>query len=98
MKNCLSTREEVKRFIQQWPDAGRYHVHFSGHGVENARVEIDMANYSSTDGKKTFDTSDCFGDCIVNTDGSLQSVHDLKEQSNTKYNMFCCLKSIEKFI
>jgi hypothetical protein len=62
-------------------DIGKLHFHFSGHGVNNAKIQTPLA-------KETFDfetngvseSNTPYGECIVGQNGSLYSVHDLKHK------------------
>jgi len=80
VNDSLNIGKDVQEFCSEFDSAKEIHFHYSGHGVDNARVSFDPnVQIRDREGKK-FSTSEPYGDSMVNCgpDGDLYSVHDLK--------------------
>ena len=55
-----------------------YCILFSGHGVNNAKLEVDKIERDPRTNREVIHTKTPDGDCLVGTGGQLFSVHDLK--------------------
>jgi len=58
----------------------RLHFHYSGHGVENANIEIDPHACTVEEDRITYHSLTPSGGCMVGCSGELYSVHDLKQE------------------
>ena len=61
----------------------RLHFHFSGHGVHNARIQLEpdeLERMKERGQSDTKTTKTPVGRCLVGTTGKLYSVHDLKRK------------------
>jgi len=82
LNNVTNIHEAVVDFcarqVAKYKQVERLHFHYSGHGVENAKVEIDPQSYTVEDNRRTFVGVTPTGGCMIGCKGELYSVHDLK--------------------
>ena len=91
--NVENIASVVENFCSRKKNKERLYVHFSGcyqicntnhciqhlgHGVNNAKLEVDKIVKDPRTNKDVIHTNTPDGDCLVGTGGHLFSVHDLK--------------------